>query len=115
MYTPNPRRRQLRKDSTHAEQILWNEIRNKKLGHRFVRQYSLDGYVLDLYCPKSRLGIELEGGIHDRKDVKIYDRYRERYVKAFKINIIKFKNNEVENQLAKVLKTIKFHLNSPSL
>ena len=108
-----PRRRQLRQNSTKAEQNLWNEIRNRKLGYKFIRQYSIDGYVMDFYCPKVKLGIEVEGGIH--KSRKIYDAYRERYIKAFWIKILKFSNEEVENNLAKVIDNIKSYLNSPSL
>ncbi|MEK7101343.1 MAG: DUF559 domain-containing protein [Patescibacteria group bacterium] len=103
-----PRRRLLRHDSTPTEIILWNELRNRKLGHRFVRQYSVEGYVLDFYCPKAKLGIEVEGKIHDR--TKIYDTYRERYLCEFNINIMKFKNEEVLNDIGKVLNTISLSL-----
>lgn len=108
-----PRRRQLRQDSTEVEQILWNEIRNRNLGHKFIRQYSIDRYVMDFYCPKARLGIEIEGGIH--KTRKIYDSYRERYINAFWINILKFTNDEVENNLSEVIEKIKLRLNPLSL
>ncbi len=103
-----PRRRKLRQDSTQSEQILWNEIRNKRLGHRFVRQYSVEGYVLDFYCPKARIGIEVEGKIHDR--TKIYDTYRERYLREFNIKILKFKNEEVQENTGKVLEIISLSL-----
>lgn len=106
-----PRRRKLRHDSTEAEQILWKEIRNRKLGAKFIRQYSIDGYVMDFYCPSARVGVEIEGGIH--KSRKIYDAYREKYLNAFRIKILKFSNEEVLRDLNKVILTIKS--NVPSL
>ncbi len=103
-----PRRRQLRNRSTDSEKVLWAEIRNQKLGHRFVRQYSVEGYIMDFYCPKRRLGIELEGKIHLK--TKVYDYYREKYLNAFHIKILKFSNEEVFSNLNKVLETIRQNL-----
>ena len=60
---------------------------------------------MDFYSPRARLGIELEGGIH--KFRKTYDSYRERYLNAFNIKILKFNNEEVLNNLSKVIETIK--------
>jgi very-short-patch-repair endonuclease len=58
-------RRNLRKRQTLAEGLLWNLIRNKKCnGLKFFRQYSVGNFVLDFYCPKIRLGIEIDGGQH---------------------------------------------------
>ncbi|OGD05523.1 hypothetical protein A2379_01015 [Candidatus Amesbacteria bacterium RIFOXYB1_FULL_47_13] len=65
------RRRQLRKDATETEILLWKELRNNQIGHRFVRQYSVSGYVIDFYCPKYRLGVELEGGIHRKSTFRL--------------------------------------------
>jgi very-short-patch-repair endonuclease len=105
------RRRLLRKNSTPAEIIFWNAIRNQRIGHRFVRQYSVEGYVLDFYCPRAKLAIEIEGKIHLKKVT--YDKYRERYLQAFGINILKFTNEEITSSLPRVLKIIKSHF--PSL
>jgi len=106
-----PRRRQLREKSTPAETIFWNTVRNQRIGHRFVRQYSVEGYVLDFYCPRAKLAIEIEGKIHLKKVT--YDKYRERYLQAFGINILKFTNEEITSSLPRVLKIIKSHF--PSL
>jgi len=94
----------LRASSTEAEMIFWDAVRNKKLGVRFVRQFSIDGYVIDFYCPKFRLAIELEGKIH--KFQKKHDEHREKYLKAFGIKIIKFKNEEILQNLNTVLSTV---------
>lgn len=99
-----PRRRKLRVDATEAEKIFWEAIRNKKLGSRFVRQFSIDGYVMDFYCPKLRLGIELEGRIHDY--TKEYDDFRVKYLESFSIKILRFKNSEIIDNLKRVLEQI---------
>lgn len=98
------RRRLLRYNSTDAENVLWDGLRNRKLGYKFIRQYSIDGYVLDFYCPKLKLAIELEGKVHDF--TKIYDKYRERYIHEFGIKILKFKNEEIYSDFDLVLNTI---------
>jgi very-short-patch-repair endonuclease len=102
------RRRQLRKSQTEAENILWQEIRNKNLGFRFVRQFSVRGYVMDFYCPKARLAIELEGKIHKKPDVKKYDKYRTSYLEAFGIKVLRINNEEIINNLKLVSNRICF-------
>lgn len=101
-----PRRQNLRARSTLAEKILWSRLSNNKLGYKFFRQYSVEGYVLDFYCPEKRLGIELEGKIHSRPQVKTYDEYRKKYLEAYDIKLLVIKNEEVleniHNSLAKI-------------
>lgn len=74
------------------------------MGARFVRQFSIDGYVMDFYCPKLRIGIELEGEIHKYK--KEYDEYRIKYLEAFGIKILRFRNEEVLHNLDHTLSVI---------
>lgn len=100
------RRRKLRKDSTDTEKILWYRIRNNKLGYKFFRQYSIEGYVLDFYCPEKRLAIEIDGGYHDKQDVKTYDEYRQKWIEAYNICIIRFKNEEILNNKKLVVEKI---------
>ena len=59
-----PRRRQLRNRATETEVLLWNKLRRRQLGFKFVRQYSVSGYVIDFYAPQIRLAIELDGEYH---------------------------------------------------
>lgn len=108
------RRRDLRKKSTTPEKVLWEKLRNNQLGLKFRRQYSVRGYVLDFYCAKAKLGIELEGGIHRRKEQIIYDNYRKKYLEAFNIKIIYFLNEEVIEDVESVLEKILNRLNSPT-
>ena len=60
------RRQELRNKSTKAEKLIWNLVRNNRLGCKFCRQYSFDNYVVDFYCPKKKLAIEIDGGIHEK-------------------------------------------------
>ncbi len=108
------RRQKLRRDSTNFEKILWNKIRDTKLGHKFLRQYSVEGYVLDLYCPEKRLAIEIDGGYHQKPEVKKYDSFRTRYLEAYNIKIARFWNSDIESNIKEVLADIKELLASPS-
>ncbi len=108
MYNDQPqkfRRRQLRKNPTEAERILWQEVRGKKIGNvRFHRQYSIGPYILDFFCPTFRLAIELDGSQH--KDEKEYDKERDLFLKDKGITTIRFWNEEVTKNLAEVLEKI---------
>ncbi|MEK7116893.1 MAG: endonuclease domain-containing protein [Patescibacteria group bacterium] len=100
------RRRELRNNQTPAEKILWKHIsKNKISGLRFLRQYSVGPYILDFYCPKIRLGIELDGEIHEMN--KLYDRDREKYLEGIDINIIRFWNNDVLKNLIETLNKLR--------
>lgn len=100
------RRQKLRKDSTEAEKILWYKIRNNKLGFKFFRQYSVEGYVLDFYCPEKRLAIEVDGGYHIKRDVRVYDVHRQKWIEAYSISVIRFKNQEILNDTKSVIERI---------
>ena len=95
------RRKELRKFSTPEEEILWMELRNNKLGTRFRRQHSIVGYILDIYCFKARLIIELDGKSHDFQ--KDYDIDRDRFFKQLNYQTLRIKNSEVQKDLNKVL------------
>lgn len=109
-----PRRQKLRLDSTYSEKVLWQKIRNGKLGSKFLRQYSIEGYVLDFYCPEKRLAIEIDGDYHKSQDVKIYDSYRTRYIEAYSIKVMRFWNSDIGHHLNEVLQDIKETVASPS-
>jgi very-short-patch-repair endonuclease len=97
-------RRDLRRKSTRAEAIMWKELRSGKDNkQKFRRQYSVNGYVLDFYCPKSRLAIEVDGGYHDNRETKIYDLVRQEYIEDCGVKFLRFKNDEITNDLEFVL------------
>jgi very-short-patch-repair endonuclease len=61
-HTEKEKRRILRKDTTASEKIVWTYLRRKQiLSERFLRQFSVEYYVLDFYCPRLRLAIEIDG------------------------------------------------------
>lgn len=102
--------KQFRKQQTKTEQIIWRELRRKKLmGLKFKRQYVTLGYIIDFYCPKLKLAIEIDGGIHNSK--KELDRLREKIIKARNIKFIRFSNQEIKTNLGLVIRKLKYIIN----
>jgi very-short-patch-repair endonuclease len=98
------RRRELRRNQTDAETKLWTHLRNGQFfGIKFFRQYSVGPYIIDFYCPKLRLAIELDGGQHAREDNQQYDAERSAYLKEQLIDTLRFWNNEVLRDVEAVL------------
>ena len=98
------RARELRRDMTPAENILWQELRANKLGIHFRRQQVIAGFIVDFYCHKSALVVEVDGDIHDlRKDD---DARRENVLREMGLRIVRFKNDEVLKRLPLVLQKI---------
>ena len=104
-------RKHLRELSTKHETMLWDKIRNKKLGHKFKRQYSIGPYIVDFYCSESRLVIEVDGNVH-KKSID-YDNFRSEYLRSIDVNVIRFKNSEIENNINQVTNKIKQNLIPP--
>jgi very-short-patch-repair endonuclease len=83
------KRRYLRKNMPKAEVLLWCKLKNKQiLGERFFRQYSVDQYVLDFYCPKLKLAIEIDGDSHFILGAEEQDKARQDYIEAFGIRFL---------------------------
>ena len=101
------RRRELRENQTDAEKKLWEFLRGRRFqGLKFHRQFSIGAYILDFYCPQLRFGIELDGNQHNESETKIYDKDREEILQVSNINVIRFWNDEIENNVEKVLEKI---------
>ena len=109
------RRKTLRKNQTPAERKLWNSLRNKQIyDFKFYRQFSIDYYIADFYCPESKLVIEIDGSQHNRKYEKDYDQVRTELMENLNIRVIRFSNDKVMNNFQKVIDQIKIELlNSP--
>ena len=104
-------RRRLRQKETPAEKILWAALRNRKLnGEKFTRQHGIGAYVADFHCSKYKLVIEVDGGIHLKGDVIERDKIRSEFIEACGITILRVTNEEVLNNLAKVLEKIRERL-----
>jgi len=97
------RAKELRKNMTKAEKLLWEELKGKKLGgYKFRNQHPISKFIIDFYCHNKRLGIEIDGAIHNTKGHKFYDNDRTGILNDFGIKILRFKNEEVFNDLEKV-------------
>lgn len=104
------RRRELRRRATGEEKILWEKLRNHRIGPRFKRQYSIGGYILDFYCAEKRLIIEIDGGIHKREDSKEYDEVRDKYFSELGYKTLRILNDEVNSGVNRVIEKIKSYL-----
>ncbi len=79
--TKEDQRRELRKSLTRAEVILWKRLQGSQLdGKKFRRQASIGPYIVDFYCPESRLIVELDGTQHYEEEAVEYDRRRTEYL-----------------------------------
>ena len=87
------RRKKLRRNSTVAEKILWQEVRGKKLGYKFRRQFGIGKYIVDFYCYELRLVIEIDGPVHEHQ--KEYDKRRENWIKSQGNETIRYKNDQI--------------------
>ncbi len=97
----------LRKNMTHEEKLLWGYLANNQLEFKFRRQHPIWMYIADFYCHELKLVIEIDGGIHNRKDVKENDTIRENDLIDFGIKVIRFTNDEIKQAIDKVLANIK--------
>ena len=102
------KRRRLRKNMTKAEAILWLQLKNKKiLGQRFLRQYSVLTYIVDNYCPNAKLAIEVDGATHLSEEEIEYDNRRQKEIENFGIAFLRFRNDEIYDDLYNVIEKIK--------
>lgn len=100
--------RELRKNQTDAEELLWQQLRNRKLNNwKFRRQHPLSaGYILDFFCAETNVAIELDGAGHSEKEQLQYDKDRTEVLSEYGIRVIRFWNDEVLNNRDKVLRQI---------
>lgn len=106
--------RELRKNQTEAEALLWSKLRDKQfMGLKFLRQHPIfyiydnkrNYFIVDFYCHKNRLAIEVDGKIHLSQ--KEYDQLRTEFLEFKRLKILRFKNEEVLSNIEKVLDMIK--------
>ena len=99
------RAKELRRDMTPAEKILWQELRGNKLGVHFRRQQVIAGFIVDFYCHKAALVIEVDGDIHDLQQEE--DARREKVLREMGLRIVRFRNEEVMKNLSAVVGKIR--------
>jgi len=109
----------MRQNPTIAEHLLWQYLKKYRCeGLIFRRQHPLDLFIVDFYCHKLKLVIEVDGDIHLTKENIEYDENRTGELERFGIKVIRFKNEEIMNDLEQVIsniKTIITEISSPSL
>jgi len=99
------RARELRRESSDAEQLLWACLRGRRLaGWKFRRQAIIGRYIVDFLCPTAKLVIEVDGGQH--MEQVLYDERRSRVLEAKGYRVLRFWNHEVLVQLDDVLEEI---------
>jgi len=107
--------RELRKNQTPEEKILWRYLRNRKmLGFKFLRQHPIifptedgknDFYVVDFYCHEKKLIIELDGKIHLKQIM--YDKGRDSLLAELNLKVVRIKNEQINDDLKNTLEFIK--------
>jgi very-short-patch-repair endonuclease len=99
------RAKELRSQMTETETILWQHLRANRLeGLHFRRQQVIDGFIVDFYCHAAGVVVELDGEIHAQQIE--YDIARDKVLAGRGLRILRFKNEDVHNNLANVLKAI---------
>jgi very-short-patch-repair endonuclease len=101
------RSRELRREMTPVEKILWQELRGNKLGVHFRRQQVIAGFIVDFYCHKADLVIELDGSVHEGSEQKVSDAERDKALDAMGLRVFRFKNEDVIKNLRGVLGRIR--------
>ncbi|MGR7812503.1 endonuclease domain-containing protein [Lacinutrix undariae] len=96
--------RQLRKNSTLTEVLLWQKIKQRAYGVQFHRQVPMLNYITDFYCHEIGLVIEIDGSSHDHKI--LYDAKRQGELEAYGITFLRFSNEDVKNNMFSVLLVI---------
>jgi very-short-patch-repair endonuclease len=107
--------RNLRKNQTEAERLLWEVIRNRRLNQwKFRRQHPIsESYVLDFYCVETKVALELDGSHHQLADQKEYDVNRTRCLMEYGIRVLRILNEEVLRDTENTLKKIISFTNNP--
>ena len=108
-----PLARQMRKEPTKAEDLLWQRLRNHQLsGFKFRRQHSIERFIVDFYCSEAKLVIEIDGPIHQYHEEE--DAVRQSFIESQGLRLLRFSNDEVNINLDKVMQEISDATCSPS-
>lgn len=99
--------RKLRRESTEAEKILWNEFRNRKFRNlKIRRQHPIGDYVVDFYCCEKKVIIEVDGSIHEDIEQREYDVKRQSELEELGNRVIRLRNEDVFKDVKGVLEKI---------
>jgi very-short-patch-repair endonuclease len=104
-----------RKESTKAEKIIWNLIRNKKMGIAFRRQHQIGKYIVDFISLEKKLIIEIDGGQHNEERNINYDEERTMFLNSNGFKVLRFWNNDILENLEGVHSVLAVELTRPLL
>ena len=103
--------RELRKNMTDAERLIWEKIRKKQLkGYQFYRQKNIENYIVDFYCPAAKLIVEIDGSQHYSVEGTKKDKVRDSYLSRLGFSVLRFSDREVFKNINGVLERIYEHL-----
>jgi very-short-patch-repair endonuclease len=106
-YSPRlkDRARELRRNMTLAEVLLWKQLKGKQLcGYDFDRQRPVGRRIVDFYCKELKLAVDVDGSVHNFTREK--DDRRQREIEALGVTLLRFWNYDVKNDMRSVLKRI---------
>ena len=107
------RSRELRREMTNAERLLWERLRGGRLnGLKFRRQQIIAGFIADFYCHAAGLVVEVDGAVH--RGQAEYDARREQVLMTHGLQVLRVPNDQVEHDIEGVLKRISDHLTALS-
>jgi very-short-patch-repair endonuclease len=106
--------RKNRQKPTLAESVLWEQLRNKRLGKKFFRQYIIADYIVDFVAIECLLVIEVDGAYHSEFEQIQYDEDRTQRLQNLGFNVIRFSNENVINNTDSVVNIIKNYLSNES-
>ncbi|WP_262920710.1 endonuclease domain-containing protein [Hymenobacter sp. 5516J-16] len=99
---------EMRRNPTEAGNKLWQALRNRQLANvKFLRQHSIDRYIVDFVSLEARLIVEVDGEIHNQPDQQDYDAGRSTVLQELGYRILRFSNDQVLHEPDQVLATIK--------
>ena len=105
-------RKALRNNMPPAEVILWTHLKRKRFrGLKFRRQYGIDRYVVDFYCPKLRLAIEVDGINHLGKKQKLKDQKRQAEIESCGIKVLRYMNTDIYDNIDGVVEDLNCKIN----
>jgi len=97
--------RELRRKGVLSEVLLWNHLKGRKMrGYQFMRQKPVGDYIVDFYCNKLKLAIELDGESHDGRF--LYDMERQRVLESMGLTLLRFSDSDVKRDISSVLMAI---------
>ena len=99
--------RKLRNNQTLGETLLWMELQKKQMrGYQFNRQKPLGNYIVDFYCKKLSLVIEIDGASHDFEEIMVKDIERQRILEELGLKFLRFSEIDVRRKMDEVLMKI---------